>query len=140
MHLVASFKLLSVTPTSQSTKHLHITQTHTNDYVIAITLPDRVCFRNVSDLEPRKSPGFPPDQDLATSLKRQCSLDDDDDDELPPVRAQNHQSIPLHTWKEIAVPNLIGNSLQACTMGFYGSLLCILDNKGRVWIWRNTTE
>ncbi|KIM66244.1 hypothetical protein SCLCIDRAFT_14602 [Scleroderma citrinum Foug A] len=136
----SSFKLLSVVPTSQSTRHLHITQTHTNDYVIAVTLPERVRFRNVSDLEPRKPPGFPVDQDLVFSWKSKLHLDDEDDEELSLAPVTNHHSLPFSTWKEIVIPNLIGDSLQACTIGFYGSLLCILDSKGQVWIWTDTTE
>ncbi|KAL4070894.1 WD40-repeat-containing domain protein [Scleroderma citrinum] len=136
----SSFKILSVVSTPRSTRHLHIAQTHTNDYVIAVTLPDRMCFHNVSNLEPRKPPGFPLDQESVNSLKSKLHLDDEDDEELSPGPTTNAQSLPLGGWREIFVPNLTGDTLQACTIGFYGLLLCILDNKGRVWIWTDTTE
>ncbi|KAI6162141.1 hypothetical protein EDD17DRAFT_1580145 [Pisolithus thermaeus] len=134
----SSFKLLSVVPISQSTRHLHVAQVHTNDYVIAITLPDRVYLHNVSDFEPRVPPAFPLDQDLVTSLSSKLHLDDDGDEDVQTVPTTHIQK-PLLKGTEIAIPN-VTDDLRASVLGFYGLLLGILDNKGRMWIWTDTTQ
>lgn len=134
----SSFKLLSVVPISQSARHLHVAQTHTNDYVIAITLPDRVYLHNVSNFEPRVPPAFPLDQDLVTSLSSKLHLDDDGDEDVQTIPTTHiHKTLPKGT--EIAVPN-VTDDLQASVLGFYGLLLGILDNKGRMWIWTDATQ
>ncbi|KIJ21805.1 hypothetical protein PAXINDRAFT_5942 [Paxillus involutus ATCC 200175] len=137
----SSFKLLSIVPIPQTTRHLHVAYTLKNDYVIAMTLPDRVRLYSVADFKPRGMPPFPLDQDEVTSLAGRLRLEDegDDDDDDSNVQAQKMVLSPPVQGRDIVAPEA-EEGLQAAVVGFHGLSLMGLGLKGRVWIWTDTTD
>jgi len=140
----SSFKLLSVAPISQLARHLHLSYTLKNNYVIAITLPDRIRLHNVADFQPRQQPPFPLDEtdgDEVTGLSR-LHLDeegDDSDHDVAPIVPQRTNFSPPLKGQDIIIPGP-GNSVQAATFGCHGLSLMALGVNGRIWIWTNAAD
>jgi len=140
----ASFKLLSIVQIPQTTRHLHVAYTLKSDYIIVMTLPDRIRLHNVADFKPRGTPPFPHDQDDVSDLTGRLHLDDDgddddDDDDDAQVPSQKIALSPLVKRRDIVAPEGEEN-LQAAVLGFHGLSLVALGLKGRVWIWTDTTD
>ena len=139
----ASFKLLSVAPISQLTRHLHIAYTLRNNYVIAVTLPDRIRLHNVADFRPRQRPSFPLDEsngDEITALSR-LHLDEGDDGEhiVAPIVSQRTALSPPVEGQDIVLPRA-EDSLQAVVLGCHGLSLVALGVNGRIWIWTSAVD
>jgi hypothetical protein len=140
----ASFKLLSVAPISQLTRHLHVAYTLRNNYVMAVTLPDRVRLYNVADFQPRQRPSFPldeNDEDEITNLSR-LHLDDEGDDEehvVAPIVSQKSALSPPLGGTDIVIPSAV-HSLQAVALGCHGLTLMALGVNGRIWIWTSAID
>ncbi|KAF8445884.1 WD40-repeat-containing domain protein [Boletus edulis BED1] len=141
----SSFKLLSVAPISQLTRHLHVAYTLRNNYVIAITLPDRIRLHNVADFQPRQRPSFPlgeNDGDDIPNMNR-LHLDEEGDEEehvapAPKVSQRAALSPPLE-GKDIVIPTA-GHNLQAVSLGCHGLSLMALGANGQIWIWTDATD
>ncbi|KAH7929326.1 WD40 repeat-like protein [Leucogyrophana mollusca] len=128
----SSFKLLSVVPIPQSTKHLHVSQTYTGDYILFLTLPKTLRFFNVASLPPREPPRFPLDADAIEDLATKLRLDDDDEvEELPKAAPQ------FDKW-EIDIAADAEESFQLCVSGFGGLVLVAGTTEGNVRIWGAT--
>lgn len=144
LFLLASFKLLSVVPISQLTRHLHVAYTLRNNYVIVLTLPDRVRLHNVSDFQPRQRPSFPldeNDEDDITNLSR-LHLDEEGDDGehiVAPIASQRAALSPPLAGQDIIIPKAECN-LQAVSLSCHGLSLMVLGVSGRVWIWTSTLD
>lgn len=140
----ASFKLLSVVPISQLTRHLHIAYTLRNNYVIAITLPDRTRLHNVADFRPRQQPSFPLDEsggDEIADLSR-LHLDEEGDDgehDIAPIVSKSTALSPPLGGQEIVIPSA-EQSLQAVALGCHGLSLIALGVNGRIWIWTSAVD
>ena len=139
----ASFKLLSVAPISQLTRHLHVAYTLRNNYVIAVTLPDRIRLHNVADFQPRQRPSFPLDEsdgDEIINLDR-LHLDEDDDGEhvVAPAVSQSAALSPPLVGQDIVIPRA-ENGLQAVSLGCHGLSLMALGVNGRIWIWTSAVD
>ncbi|KAF9229227.1 WD40 repeat-like protein [Gyrodon lividus] len=136
----SSFKLLSIVPIPQTTRHLHAAYTLKNNYVIAMTLPDRVRLHNVADFKPRRTPPFPLGQDEVTSLASRLHLDDAGDADADTDADADVQVLsPPVKGRDIVAPEA-EEGLQAAVVGFHGLSLMALGSRGRVWIWTDTTD
>ena len=135
---------MSVAPISQLTRHLHLAYTLKNDYVIAITLPDRIRLHNVADFQPRQRPPFPLDEtdgDEVAALSR-LHLDEEGDDSdhvTAPIAPQKTTFSPPLDGQDIIVPEA-EDSVQAATFGCHGQSLMALGANGRIWIWTNAVD
>lgn len=135
----ASFKLLSVAPIPQLTRHLHIAYTLKDNYVIATTLPDRVLLHNVADFQPRQRPPFPLDKnDEITNLSR-LHLDEDDEEVVAPIVSGTTAFSPPLERQDITISTSECN-LRAVALGCHGLSLMALDANGKIWIWTNLTD
>ena len=140
----ASFKLLSVAPISQLTRHLHVAYTLKNNYVMAVTLPDRIRLHNVADFQPRQRPPFPLDQDDEDEINNlsRLHLDEEGDDEehvVGPIVSQRTVLSPPLVGMDIVFPSAEHN-LQAVALGCHGLTLMALGAGGRIWIWTSAVD
>jgi len=140
----SSFKLLSVVPISQLTRHLRVAYTLKNNYVIALILPDRIRLHNVADFQPRQRPSFPlekNDEDEIINLSR-LHLDeegDDGEDAVVPTTSQRMALSPPLAPQDIVVPRAECN-LQDISLGCHGLSLMALGVDGRIWIWTSAVD
>ncbi|KIJ68509.1 hypothetical protein HYDPIDRAFT_106709 [Hydnomerulius pinastri MD-312] len=136
----SSFKLLSVVPIPQTTRHIHVAQTLKNDCVIAMTLPDRVRLLNIADFQPRKTPSFPIEQDEFSDLTSRLNLDDEgDEDDVNQRPSKTNTYSPPVDGRDVIVSG-VEEGLQSSVVGFYGLSLMMLGIKGRVWMWTDTKD
>jgi polycomb protein EED len=135
----SSFTLISTSSLPQQTRHVHVTQTFTGDYIFALSLPDSVRFYNLANFHPRviaPNPPAPdpPERDIESEFQN-VRLDDEEEEEDQPITTFFGKSPEPQRW-EVLVPGGQG-SMQACVLGFGGQLLVTL-RKRRVYIWRET--
>ncbi|KAG2150060.1 WD40-repeat-containing domain protein [Suillus cothurnatus] len=135
----SSFTLISTSSLPQQTRHVHVTQTFTGDYILALSLPDSVRFYNLANFHPRviaPNPPAPdpPERDIESEFQN-VRLDDEEEEEDQPITTFFGKSPEPQRW-EVLVPGGQG-SVQACVLGFGGQLLVTL-RKRRVYIWRET--
>ncbi|KAG2154785.1 WD40-repeat-containing domain protein [Suillus clintonianus] len=134
----SSFTLISTSSLPQLTRHIHVTQTFTGDYILALSLPDSVCLYNLAKFHPRVIAPDPPEHDIESDLElSRLRLDDDGEDEEQPISNIFGKSPEAQRW-EVLVPGA-QESVQACVLGFGGQLLVTLE-KRRVCIWRETVR
>ncbi|KAG2159804.1 WD40-repeat-containing domain protein [Suillus bovinus] len=138
-HESSSFTLISTSSLPQQTRHVHVTQTFTGDYILALSLPDSVRLYNLANFHPRviaPDPPLrdPPEHDIEFEFKN-VRLDDEEEEEDQPITTFFGKSPESQRW-EVLVPGAQG-SVQASVLGFGGQLLVTLE-KRRVCIWRET--
>lgn len=133
----SSFTLISTSSLPQQTRHIHITQTFTGDYILALSLPDSVRLYNLANFHPRVIAPDPPERDPPErdieSEFQNVRLDDEEEEEDQPITKFFGISPEPQKW-EVLVPGAQGG-VQACVLGFGGQLLVTLG-KRRVCIWR----
>lgn len=125
----------------QQTRHVHVTQAFTGDYILVLSLPDSVRLYNLANFHPRViAPDplehVPPELDIESELEN-VRLDDEEEEEDNPITTFFGRSPESQRW-EVLVPDAQG-SVQACVLGFGGQLLVTLG-KRRVYIWRETLK
>lgn len=135
----SSFTLISTTSLPQQTRHVHVTQTFTGDYILALSLPDSVRLYNLANFHPRviapdPPERNPPERDIESEFQN-VRLDDEEEEEDLPSTTIFGKSPEPQRW-EVLVPGAQG-SVQACALGFGGQLLVTLC-KRRVCTWRET--
>ncbi|KAG1757634.1 WD40-repeat-containing domain protein [Suillus lakei] len=135
----SSFTLISMSSLPQLTRHVHVTQTFTGDYILALSLPDSVSLYNLANFHPRviapdPPERNPPERDIESDFQN-VRLDDDGEEEDRPITKKFGKSPESQKWK-VLVPGAQG-SMQACVLGFGGQLLVTLE-KRRVCIWRES--
>lgn len=136
-HESSSFTLISTSSLPQQTRHVHVTQTFTGDYILALSLPDSVRLYNVANFHPRVIASDPPERgpperDIESEFKN-VRLDDEEEEEDQPITSFFGKSPDPQRW-EVQVPGAEG-SVQASVLGFGGQLLVTLG-KRRVCTWR----
>ncbi|OJA16264.1 hypothetical protein AZE42_00148 [Rhizopogon vesiculosus] len=131
----SSFTLISMTSLHPLTRHVHVFQASTGDYIVALSLSDRVHLYNIAKFHPRAISPDPPEHDIVSDLATRLRLDEDGEEEedQPIITKAFGKSPESHRW-EVLVPGV-----QASVLGFGGRLLVTIG-KRRVWIWRETTE
>ncbi|KAG1864262.1 WD40-repeat-containing domain protein, partial [Suillus subalutaceus] len=133
----SSFTLISTSSLPQQTRHVHVTQTFTGDYILVLSLPDNVRLYNLANFHPRVIAPDPPERDPPErdieSEFQNVRLDDEEEEEDQPITTFFGKSPEPQRW-EVLVPGAQG-SVQACVLGFGGQLLVTLG-KRRVCIWR----
>ncbi|KAG0708806.1 WD40-repeat-containing domain protein [Suillus ampliporus] len=140
----SSFTLISMSSLPRLTRHVHVTQTSTGDYILALSLPDSVRLYNLANFRPRviapdpperDTISDPPERDIVSDFESRLRLDEDGDDEDELVTNLFGKSPELQRW-EVLVPGA-QESVQSCVLGFGGQLLITIGRR-RVWIWRET--
>ncbi|KAH7913007.1 WD40-repeat-containing domain protein [Hygrophoropsis aurantiaca] len=124
----SSFKLLSVIPIPQSTRHMHVSHTHTGDYIVLLTLPDTLRLFNVASIPTRHAPRFPIELDSIADLAQKLHLDDDDDDESPKMAPEPRK------W-EVKIAEDAQNTFKLSILGHGGTLLIAGASDGKVHLW-----
>ena len=126
----------------QLTRHVHVFQASTGDFILAISLPDRVRLYNVAKFRPRVVSADTTEHDIVSDLTARLRLgEDEEEEEEEEEEKEKDQSVTKIFGKspepqrwEVLVPGA-QESVQACVLGFGGQLLVTIG-KRRVWIWR----
>lgn len=137
----SSFTLISTSSLPQQTRHVHVAQAFTGDYILVLSLPDSVRLYNLANFHPRViAPDplehVPPEPDIESEFQN-VRLDDEEEEEDKPITTFFGKSPESQRW-EVLVPDAQG-SVQACVLGFGGQLLVTLG-KRKVYIWRETLK
>lgn len=137
----SSFTLISTSSLPQQTRHVHVTQAFTGDYILVLSLPDSIRLYNLANFHPRviapdPPEHVPPEREIESEFQN-VRLDDEEEEEDNPITTFFGKSPESQRW-EVPVPDAQG-SVQACVLGFGGQLLVTLG-KRRVYIWRETLK
>jgi polycomb protein EED len=119
------------------TQHVHVSQTSTGDFILAVSLPDRIRLYNIAKLHPRVISPDPPEHDIVSDLATRLRLDEDGEEEDQSITKTCGKSPEPQNW-EVLVPGA-QEGVQACVLGFGGRLL-VTVGKRRIWIWREATK